>query len=302
MIKIGVTENVYLADQKKNDKGTLEITVNEGTPDAAKKKGLLDQATESSDTSGNKTGTTFMLFMPSMEFQNESVAPAKLWENIVKFKNQMVHTLKRFVPEAQIKFDIVKGMVIKSDEDLLNKVADKTVYAKMYENIVDQFVEQAARLKCNDPAKRSRIFLVRQSKEKSFGRLRDNFLNDQPFWESMDIPKAQSKMYVKAGTAGTTKFFEPDADGFLPKFTDYEISKGFDNPIISSSKPDSTSNTPEEAAAVENVFGQQPMEAIDFSAPQFGAPAEPSVVPGLDTPTEEPTIENGGLGEGIQEG
>lgn len=301
MIKIGVTENVYLFGAVKNDKGTLEITFNESAnAGEVKKTSLLDQFSESSDTSGNKVGSTFLLFMPSMEMQNEAIPPEKLVANMMKFKNQLHHILKRYVPENQIKWDPLKGIMIKTEQDLLNQVTNKDTYTKMYTNIADQFIEQVAKFKANDPAKLSRIFCIRTSKEKSYNRLRDNFLNDRPFWETMDIPKAQSKMWVKASNA-TTKFFEADTDGYVPKFDDYEIKQGLDNPIPSASKPDAPQNTPEEVAAVNNVFGQQPAEAIDFSAPQFGAPAEPSPVPGL-TSEPTPTVENGGLGEGVQEG
>lgn len=285
MIKIGVTDNVFLSDQKKNEKGTLEITITEAGLEK-KKLSLIEQASESSDTSGVNTGTTMMLFMPSREYQNEAIAPEKQVANLMKFKNQLHHFLKRYVTETQIKWNPLKGIIVKDDNDLLDKIQNEETYIKVYTNIVDQFIEQAEKFKVNDPAKKSRVFMIRQSREKSFNRLRDNYLDTRPFWESMDVPKGSSKMYVKAGK-GTTAFFEPDADGYVPNFDPYEISKGFDNPIISSTKADAGSNTPEEAAAVEGVFGQQPEAPIDFGAPQgFGIPDAPSEVPGLSAPAE----------------
>jgi hypothetical protein len=291
MIKIGVTENVYISEQKKNDKGTLEITISEAAAGEKKTLSLIDQAKESSDTSGVSAGTTIMLFAPSRDYQNEPIAPERMVQNLMKFKNMLHHFLKRYVTEAQIKWNPFASIVLKDDDDLLNKIVDEKTYAKVYENIVDQFVDQAKKFDLNSGKKLSRFLGVRQSKEKSFIKLRDNFLDAQPFWEDMAIPKDSSKLLVKAGSKGATTFYEPDADGFVPKFTDYEIGKGLDNPIMSATKADAGTNTPEEAAQVEGVFGQQPAEAIDFSAPvedatAFGAPAEASVVPGLTAPTE----------------
>ncbi len=288
MIKIGVTENVFLSEQKKNDKGTLEITITEAGGEK-KKLSALEQLNESSDTSGVSGGTTLMLFMPSTEYQNEPISAEKRLQNLTKFRNQMTHFLKGSVVEAKIKWNVFKGILVKNDDELMDKLMDNDIYAKIYGNIVDQFVEQAITFKINDPAgKKFRFMGIRQSKEKSFVRLRDNYLDSRPFWESMDIPKDKSKMWVKAGSKDATTFFEPDADGYVPAFDPYEISKGFDNPIMSASKADAAANTPEEAAAVEGVFGQQPAEAIDFGAPTvFGMPDAPSEVPGLTAEPEK---------------
>jgi hypothetical protein len=290
MIKIGVTENVYLSEQKKTEQGTLQLVITEAGTEK-KAMSYMDRMNESSDESAASSGTTLTLFMPSQAYQNEQVSPENQVKNLMKFKDQMHHILKRYVTQAQIKWNAFKGIIIKSDEDLLAKITDEKTYKQVYDNIVDQFIEQAEKFKINDPAKKSRLMGIRQSKDKSFIRLRDNFLDSRPFWESMDIPKAQSKLWIKAGK-GTTTFFEPDADGYVPNFDPYEISKGFDNPIMSAAKADAASNTPEEAAAVEGVFGQQAQAPMDFSAPAeeaptFGAPEAASEVPGLSAPTEE---------------
>lgn len=288
MIKIGVTENVFIEKQSKNEKGTLEITLTEAGSEK-KKLSAIEMMNESSDQSGTGGGTTFMMFMPSREYQSELIAADKMVQNLTKFKNQMHHFLRRFVPESQIKWNPFKGLIIKSDEDLMEKITEENTYKLVYTNIVDQFVEQAEKLKINDPAKKSRVFLIRQSKEKGFGRFRDNYLDSRPFFESMDIPKDKSKMYVKAGTAGATTYYESDPDGYIPNFDPYEIGKGFDNPVMSTTKADAPSNTPEEAAQVEGVFGGPAQtEAIDFSAPpSFGMPDAVSPVPGLTADPSE---------------
>lgn len=294
MIKIGTTENIYISKHAKNEKGTLEITIDDASV-VKKQLSMIEQANQATDASEAK-GTTLMLFMPSMAYQNEQKAPEKLLQSLTNFRAQLTHILKRFTTEANIKWNVFKGIVLKDDDDLMNKIQDEKNYATIYTNIVDQFVEQADKLKINDPAKKSRIILIRQSKEKGFGKLRETYLDSQPFLEDMAIPQEKSKLWVKAGTKGATEFYEADANGYVPAFTDYEISKGLDNPIMSATKADAGTNTPEEAAAVEGVFGA-PAAPIDFSAPvedapTFGAPAEASVVPGLTPETIEPSEEN----------
>lgn len=275
MIGVGVNAPVFFEKAEKNDKGTLNVTFKESTGET-KKKSLLEQMNEGTDDSGNSSGSvSLLLFPPSTEYTNkegqkEVVEGPKRVQALMDFKNQLSHILLRYVTSKQITWNVVKGLVLKSDEELFVQVMDEKKYLQIYNNIVDQFLEQAAKLKVYDPTQLSRLMLVRQSKEKHFGRLRDKFLTDQPFFEDIAIPKDKSKLLVKAGTKGATTLFEPDADGFVPKFTDYEIGKGLDNPIRSATASDSPAATAEEVEAVEHVFGggavEEPMD--------FGKPAE----------------------------
>jgi len=277
MIKVGVNEPVFIEKAEKNEKGTLAVTFKEAGGETKKKLSLLEQMNESSDASGSSAGaTTFLMFPPSREYQNELQAPEKLLSNLMNFKNQLHHILKRFVTSNQIRWDVLKGIgMIKTDEDVLKAVEDETKYSQIYANIVDQFLTMGAQFKITDPAKLSRLLLVRQSKEKHFGRFRDKFLEEQPFLEDVMIPKDKSKLYIKAGTKGATTLFEADADGYVPKFTDYEISKGLDNPIQSATASDDSAPAPEEVAKVEGLFGQQPEAPVDFSAPAVEVTPEP---------------------------
>src|SRR6266436_6096622 len=240
MIKVGVNESIFIEKIEKNDKDTLAVTYKESGGEVKKKLSLVEQMNEGSDTSGSSSGTTtFFFFPPSREYQNEVQAPEKLLANLMKLKNKLPQILKRFVTSAQLRWDVLKGVgLIKTDDDVLAAVQDETKYTQIYANIVDQFLEMGTRFKIVDSSKLSRLMLVRQSKEKHFGRMRDKFLDDQPFLEDITIPKDKSKLYIKAGAKGATKLFEADADGFVPRFTDYEISKGLDNPIQSATESD----------------------------------------------------------------
>lgn len=269
MIRVGVNEPVYLSKVEKNEQGTIAISFTEAVAETKKKLGLLEQANEGSDTSGSNSGTTqFLLFPPSREFtkdgKKEKVAPEKLLSNLIDLKNQLVHILKRYTLAKNISFNVVKGMPVTTDEQLLAAMEDEGQYAKVYANIIDQFMEQASRFKIVNSTVHSRLLLVRQSREKHFGRLRDKYLDEQPFLEDVIIPKDKSKLYIKAGAKGATTLFEADADGYVPKFTDFEIKNGKDNPIQSASAADANTATPEDAAAVEGLFGNKPEEPINF--------------------------------------
>lgn len=285
MLKIGVNEPVIVEKAEKNEKGTLVITMKEAddTKVAKPKASLLDSINEASDTSGNMdlSATSFMFFPPSTSYQDAEIEPAKKVQNLMKFKNQMQHILQQFTIAKNIKWNVLAGLPpMKTEEQLLEQIQEEANYLKVYTNIVDQFLAQANTLKIFASPKKFRLFLVRQSAEKHYGRMRDNFLDSRPFLEDITIPKDKSKMYVKAGTKGATAFFEPDADGYIPNFDAYEIKGGKDNPIQSASTGDAPTNTPEEASAVEGVFGQKTEEPINFGAPEedggmnFGTPAE----------------------------
>lgn len=296
MIGVGVNEPVFLEKAEKNDKGTLSVTFREATGEEKKKLSLMEQMNEGSDTSGNNdlSATNFLLFPPSTEYNDngtkKAVEGAKRVENLINFKNQLVHILKRYTTTKNIKFNVLKGIVLKTEDELLTKVMDEKTYLLIYTNIVDQFLEQCASLKVFDPLKHSRLLLVRQSAEKHFGRLRDKFLESQPFLEDVMITKDKSQLYIKAGTAGATTLFEPDADGYVPKFTDYEIKNGKDNPIRSATEADRADATPEDAAAVEGLFGKSDEEAIDFGAgPVEDADVAPEVAAAEDEPAGDDT-------------
>lgn len=297
MIKVGVNDPIFIEKLLKNEKGSLVITWKEGDKAVKKKVSLFDAMSESSDASGSTEGQLEMLiFPPSREYQNEPLEPTRLVENLMKLKNQFTHILKRYTTEKNIVWKPFAGIPVTSEEALLEQVQKEEVFLKIYANLVDQFIEFGKKFKIEDSTKLSRLFLVRQSKEKHYGKLRDSYLDSRPFLEDVLIPKDKSKLYVKAGTKGATTYFEPDAEGYIPNFDPYEISKGRDNPIQSASTADAPTNTAEEAAQVEGLFGAAagtPEAPIDFGAApepeggmQFGAPDEVSEVPGMTDESE----------------
>ena len=237
MIKIGTNENVFILGQERTEKGSLSITFAEAGTAKVEKVGAMAGLSDSSDTSGNRVGTTLILFEPSVTYQGTAVEASKKLTNLTNFKNMLAHILKRYTIEKNIVWQPFKGIVIADDNDLLNKLdTDPNIHTKIYDNFVNDFLAMAAKFNINDPSKLSRLLLIRQG-DKGYGALRQTFLGNQPFLEDMQVPKTASALYVKAAP-GTTKYFTPDENGLVPAFSTYELQKGMDNPIPAAAKPD----------------------------------------------------------------
>jgi len=82
-----------------------------------------------------------------------------------------------------------------------------------------------------------RCLLVRTSKDKHFATFRSSYIEDNPFWESMDVPKEASKV----------------------KYTAYEEKEGLnDGTPASRSETADTKKSTESVATISaaSVFGQ----------------------------------------------
>lgn len=263
MIKIGVTENVVLSSAtilEKDGSKWLSIGFRELGTEVKEKKKLSAAAmlAESTDDTGDSTGeTAFSIFKPNMkQFGSEETKSGKdLLTDLVAIKAQLHHILKRYTVETSIRWVPFEktSINLNSDDDVLNKLQIATVHEQVYLNIISQFVAQATKF-LNQDSKPCRILLVRQSEAKSFGTFRKRFLNDQPFLESMDIPKENSKLLILQSALGAkTKFHDP-IDGYLPRFTDYELKKGLDNPIRVDAEKDKSETSSEEKTSADSLF------------------------------------------------
>lgn len=276
MIKVGVTENVVLSSTamlEKNGSSWLAIGFKELGTEVKEKKQLSAAAmlSESSDDAGDSSNETqFSIFAPNMKkFGEETIKDgADLLQELVYVKTQLHHILKRFTVETNIKWSpfLETSINVNDEKDLLAKLQIPAVFEKVYMNICKQFIEQSKKF-LNLDNKACRILLVRQSKTKSFGTFRKRFLNDQPFLEAMDIPKENSKLMIPVSANGDkTKFHDP-IDGFLPRFTDYELKQGLDNPIRMEAEADKTETSSSETGSVSALFsaGAEETGAPDFS-------------------------------------
>lgn len=269
MIKVGVNENIVLSKATINDKGTLVISARERDAEVSEKKELTaaEMLSDSSDTTGDgSTGEiNLLIFRPQVkEFDDpeKDLEPAKILEGFILLKNQLTHWLVRFTTNKNIKWAPFAGIPINaaSTEEVLAAVADPIKFESIYQNYIKDFIRQVAPF-LNLGDKPSRLFLVRKSVTSHFGVLRKRFLDNQPFWEANEIPVEQSKMYtklVKEGKDKTTQYYEGvDVNGviYVPKFSNYELEKGLDNPDkIDTASDDTSSSAAGDIEAVEGLF------------------------------------------------
>lgn len=264
MIKIGVNEKVYLAaaEVKENDKKQKSLNIGFaeiGQEVNAKPTNVLDMLNEGSDATGDTNLTNIIIFPPSLVYLGDSFDGTKskgdaregkdIFNDFVELKNQLVHILKRFLPEKEIKFDLMKGINISattSPEQIMAAFTKENVANVVFNNLCNQFLAMAKSF-IGDQSKGSRLFLVRTSQTKHFGTIRKRFLAENPFFESNAIAIPTSKMYTKK-TKGTTKLHtetEVEIDGivYVANFNAYELKNGLDSAaVISDDGDDSDSD------------------------------------------------------------
>lgn len=238
-LKVGINDNVYIDSTSIDDKAVIAITFKEvGTGEVKEKKSLFAMAA-SDQVEEVDTGTRIMLFPPNPPKDGHGKSEEKVVEmltaDINKLKGQCLHILRGHYTTEQLlkKFDPFAGLNL-TDDNYSAQVQKKEVLEGVQRNIGRVFIEMM-KPHVGDPKKAFRLLLVRQSTDKHFATLRGKFLDDNPFWESMEIPKEASKL----------------------KFTDWEIANGFNDgtPSKKADKP-AVDGTPATAPlSVQNVFG-----------------------------------------------
>ena len=149
-------------------------------------------------------------------------------------KTQLSHILSAYLPQDLIKWDLTKGLNVKSKDELVKSITKEATLNKMVDNLFTQFTELMTPLVGEDSEKLYVKFL-RKSKASNFPRLADRKLDWNPFIASMKDEKLKSKI----------------------KFSDWEKQQGFDSNAQSLDGADSQ-NADELAAqtdAVNSVFG-----------------------------------------------
>ena len=252
MIKIGVNEKVYVgaAEVKENDKKQKSLAIGFaeiGQEVNAKPDNVLDLLNEGSDESGDSLLTNIVIFPPSVVYLGDSYDGTKskddpregkdIFDDFVDIKNQLVHILKRFIPEKEIKFDLLKGIPVAGKEAtaIVNAFARPEITAHVFKNLCDQFISMITKF-VGDQSKSSRLFLVRTSQAKHFGTIRKKYLGQNPFFEDSNVAIPESKMYTKK-TKGTTNLHadsEVEINGitYVPNFNAYELKNGLDSAAV----------------------------------------------------------------------
>ena len=238
MIRIGITENVYIADVKMDEKNALLITFEEtGKEDKVTVDNYFDNIA-SDEVIETERGTIIRIFPPLPPKADNGRTQEKnvelLVSDINKAKGIVIHILKVFYTMDDLRGKINPFASLPIDKDNFDvQVQKKEILEGVHRNICKAFVDLIKPFLAEK--KPVRLLLVRQSQDKHYATFRNRYLDEQPFIESMEIPAAASKL----------------------KFSSYEIEKGLDNDIPVR-KPDGAVAGAAPATApltVTNVFG-----------------------------------------------
>jgi hypothetical protein len=234
MIGVGVNENIYLFNASLDEKDTLSLIFKE----AGKEEKVYDPfaALGASEVIEKETNEfNVRIFPPSPPKEDSDLTEEKKIDRAVGdingTKGILRHLLMGYMPTDDIKFDPYAGLDI-SRENFAQKILSKEGLAHIHKNLCNQFLGQV-RPFLDKKDQVFRLLLVRQSKDKHYATFRKRFLDDNPMWESMTIPKDQSKL----------------------KFNDYEKSQGLDNGTPASRESADSKGAAQAPATVQSVFG-----------------------------------------------
>ena len=188
MIQIGVNEDIVVSSVSKNDRGSLVIKLKEG--------GEVDpfqMFNNAGNTRLKADEKDMIIYPPSVtNFSGETDSYENIMKKIAEIIDPLAHILHAYTPKSAVKFDVFANLGL-TKENIMEKVRTQAVVDKMYANIVDQFIKQITPF-TGDNGKKQRVLLIRQSKAKHYPAFRKRFLESQPFFEPMDVPKEASKL------------------------------------------------------------------------------------------------------------
>lgn len=244
MLGVGIHEDVYLASASLDDKNTIHITFKEVAKAGKEKKSMFAMAA-SDQVEEVDNGTSVMLFPPLPPKEGHTKTEEKVVEMLVgdinRVKGQCLHILKGYYTATDLQGKMEPFAGLNMTEASFNKdIQKKEILEAVQRNIGRVFI-QLITPHLNKPELKFRLLLIRQSTDKHFATLRGRYLDDQPFWESMDIPKEASKV----------------------KFTDWEKANKFDDgtPAPKAAKPSADGGAAATSAAptsASNIFGGPP--------------------------------------------
>lgn len=244
MIHIGVNENVYLEKVSLDDKNALELTFGE----VGKVKPTSLFANVASDEVVENTDMSVRIFAPlppKKEDMTEEKKVDLLVSDINKTKGILRHILMGYYTSEDLKglwAQSFAGLPI-DEANFTKQILVKEILEGIHKNMARIFIEKIKPF-LGDQTRTFRLLLVRQSKDKHYATFRGRFIDDNPFWEDMQVPKEASKV----------------------KFTPWEIEQGLTHGIpvskdAAADKKDGGSSTGGNSGGsapltAANVFGQ----------------------------------------------
>jgi hypothetical protein len=236
MIQVGINENVILTSVALNDKNTLSFTFEEkGTGD---KPMNPFEALASDEVVDIDNGKSINLFQPNVPDKADMTQEKKVdivTSDINKTKGILIHFLKGWMTKEEVKGAInpFAGTAVDAT-NYATQLLNKEVLAAIHKNMSTTFIQLITPFLAQRDA--FRLLLVRQSADKHWPSFRGKYIEENPFWESMQIPAEASKL----------------------KFTAYEISQKLnDGTPVSKDNAKTADSKPADTAPVtaQNVFG-----------------------------------------------
>lgn len=217
MIKIGINENIFLKgiayDATKN---WCTITFEEAG--GIKYASTFDRM--NADTAVESLPTRDLrIFCPLEPFKEDAKKnPRTLQQRVGDINNSLMsikaiylHLLYGYMTEKEAALTNMYANLGIDANNYDTLIVQPEVFTKAFKQMSEQFIEKATPVLGKED-KLFRLLLVRQDAANAFPTFRKKYIVENPFWESMTIPKEQSKV----------------------AFTDYELKEGLNLDIPAS--------------------------------------------------------------------
>lgn len=245
-IGIGINQNVYIKSVELDKEGVLSISFAENTPEA---KMTIFDALQSGEVVHSGSTREVKMFSPLVPFEKDSkgnmLTEDKRLQSVQRDLNKtqaiLIHILKAYTTKdsyLRIGAESFSGIDI-DKENYGAQLVKKEILQAIHRNRCRVFMEELQPF-VGDETLLFRLLLLRQSKDKHFATFRGAYIEENPFYEPMEIPEKDSKV----------------------KFTPGEIKEGLNDPTPSSradaadKKDNDNKGGGGTTVSAANIFGQ----------------------------------------------
>lgn len=222
MIKVGINENVYLKSINIDAKNNLEIEFEE----VGAKILSPFQNIASDDVVESAPNLSIKIFPPLPPKEDSDRTEEKkvdmLLKDINKGKGIMMHIMKQYMTtDAMPKLggSVAYAGLLIDENNFSQQIQKKEILEGIFKNQANAF-KQAMAPYVGKQDLPMRLLLVRQNTDKHYASFRGQFLDENPFLESMDIKRTN----------------DPKTNQSKVKFTKYELDNGLDDGTPTSRK------------------------------------------------------------------
>lgn len=198
MISVGINENIIIDDVTLSKENWLNITFRQI---GGKEFNAFEALGAENDAEREEINTIdIKIFNIKVPKDADKAGNKRTREQITKLvisdisrnKAVLLHLVRGYLTKDQIKFDLYNGTGLDAN-NFEERLVDQPVLDIIHRNMCNDFMAMVRPFMKNE-ALLFRLLLVRTSKEKHFATFRTSYIDENPFWESMSIPKKDSKM------------------------------------------------------------------------------------------------------------